>query len=68
MAEDFDLSCPLTIKDYPHVLLAHGGGGRLMQQLIESVFLPAFANPLLGQRHDGAVIDLGGRRLAFTTD
>jgi hydrogenase expression/formation protein HypE len=26
----FALSCPFPIQDYPHVLMAHGGGGRLM--------------------------------------
>jgi len=39
-----------------------------MDQLIAKMFAPAFANPLLAQRHDGAVIDLNGQRLAFTTD
>lgn len=48
--------------------MAHGGGGRLMQDLIEHVFRPAFGNPLLDQRHDGAVFDPGPGKLAFTTD
>jgi hydrogenase expression/formation protein HypE len=61
-------TCPLPISRYPQVLLAHGGGGRLMHQLIDKLFLPAFANPFLDQRHDGAVIAMGGTRLAFTTD
>lgn len=61
-------SCPLPLTDPPQVLLAHGGGGRLMQQLLDTVFLPAFANPLLATRHDGAVLDIGGVKLAFTTD
>ncbi|MBI3990447.1 MAG: hydrogenase expression/formation protein HypE [candidate division NC10 bacterium] len=65
---DFTLSCPIPITDYPNVLLAHGGGGKLMHQLIEKMFVPVFQNPTLDQRHDGAVIDLGGVRLAFTTD
>jgi hydrogenase expression/formation protein HypE len=65
---DFSLSCPIPIDDYPHVLLAHGGGGTLMHQLIERMFLPAFRNPLLDARHDGAVLAPGGVRLAFTTD
>jgi len=60
--------CPLPISDYPNVLLAHGDGGRLTQDLIEHVFAPAFANPQLAQRHDAAAIELGGTRLAFTTD
>jgi len=65
---DFSLSCPIPINDYPHVLLAHGGGGTLMHQLIERMFVPAFRNPLLDVRHDGAVLAADGRRLAFTTD
>ena len=68
MPTDFALSCPLPIQDYPTVLLAHGGGGRLMQNLIEKIIAPAFRNPLLDQKHDGAVIELPGQRLAFTTD
>jgi hydrogenase expression/formation protein HypE len=49
-------------------LLAHGGGGRLTNQLIESVFLPAFSNRALNSRHDGAVLSTGGASLAMTTD
>jgi hydrogenase expression/formation protein HypE len=60
--------CPVPLHDYPEVLLAHGGGGRLMHRLIESVFRRAFANPLLDAGHDGAVLPPTGRRLAFTTD
>lgn len=66
--EDVVLSCPVPITQYPHVLLAHGGGGRLMQQLIERMFLPAFGNPILNAQHDAAVIQLNGTMLAFTTD
>lgn len=50
------------------VLLAHGGGGRLMHELLERIFLPAFDNPALAERHDGARLDLAGAQLAFTTD
>jgi hydrogenase expression/formation protein HypE len=68
MTDDSIASCPIPLNDYPQVLLAHGGGGRLMDQLIAKMFSPAFANPILAQRHDGALINLNGRRLAFTTD
>jgi len=64
----FTATCPPPISDHPHVLLAHGGGGRLMQQLIDKLMRPAFDNPLLAQQHDGAVIEFVGTRLAFTTD
>jgi len=49
-------------------VLAHGGGGRMTQQLIESVFLPAFGGPVPGERHDGALFDLDAGKFAFTTD
>lgn len=62
------MQCPLPINQYPQVLMAHGGGGRLMQQLLEQVFFRAFANPALDERHDGALLEVGGARLAFTTD
>ncbi len=61
-------SCPIPIEQYPHVLLAHGGGGTLMHQLIEKMFVPSFKNSLLESRHDGAVCNLNGVKLAFTTD
>jgi len=66
--KEFSVSCPLPLEQYPQVLLAHGGGGKLMHQLIERVFVGAFGNPLLDARHDGATFDVGGARLAFTTD
>jgi hydrogenase expression/formation protein HypE len=65
---DFTPACPIPISQYPHVLLAHGGGGRLMHQLIGKMFLAAFRNPLLEMQHDSAVVDLTGKKLAFTTD
>jgi hydrogenase expression/formation protein HypE len=68
MPTDFPSNCPAPLTDHTQVLMAHGGGGRLMQQLIERMFLRAFANPLLETRHDGAVIPIQSRRLAFTTD
>ena len=64
----FELSCPVPRVADERIVLAHGGGGRLTHQLIEKIFLPAFSNPLLEQRHDGAVLAVNGVRLAFTTD
>ena len=60
--------CPLPISDYPTILLAHGGGGRLTQMLIERLVLPAFANPALETLHDGARPEVNGVSLAFSTD
>ncbi|MEO8285207.1 MAG: hydrogenase expression/formation protein HypE [Chloroflexota bacterium] len=65
---DFTLTCPIPISEYPNVLMAHGGGGTLMHKLIEKMIIPAFSNPLIEGRHDGATFGVGGARLAFTTD
>jgi hydrogenase expression/formation protein HypE len=76
------LQCPIPISEYPTITMAHGGGGRLTQMLIERMFVPAFASPTLEALHDGAILPLpheyagegrgrgqgGGPRLAFTTD
>lgn len=68
MSEGFELACPVPIRDYPRVLMAHGGGGRLMHDLVERMFGAAFANPWLDRRHDAAVLPATPHRLAFTTD
>ena len=60
--------CPIPIEQYPNVVLAHGGGGKLTHQLIEKMFLTAFSNTFLQTRHDGAVLDPPSSKLAFTTD
>ena len=64
----FNLSCPVPRVADDRIVLAHGGGGRLTHQLIEKIFIPAFSNATLEQRHDGAVVPVNGARLAFTTD
>lgn len=66
--KDFKLQCPIPISEYPRVLLAHGGGGRLMHNLIEKMFGAAFSNDILMQGHDSAQIMLDGNKIAFTTD
>lgn len=50
------------------ILLAHGSGGKLQQQLINKVFLPAFSNPILNRLEDQASLNLPPGRVAFTTD
>jgi hydrogenase expression/formation protein HypE len=68
MAKSFTISCPMPVSSSEFVMLAHGGGGRLMHQLLEQFVIPAFRNEELEVRHDGAVLDIGKARLAFTTD
>lgn len=60
--------CPIPLRDYSNILLGHGGGGKLSNDLLEHVFLPAFDNPTLAQRGDSATIEVNGGRLAVSTD
>jgi hydrogenase expression/formation protein HypE len=39
-----------------------------MHQLIGKMFLTAFRNPLLETQHDSTVVELTGKKIAFTTD
>lgn len=60
--------CPIPISNYPHILFAHGGGGKLSHQLITTMIAAHFDNPALHQLHDGAVVSVGKNQLAFSTD
>jgi len=64
----FALSCPLPFSEDAQVTMAHGGGGRLMHELIEKIFLPAFGGAPLAARHDSAVLPARPGRWALTTD
>ena len=50
------------------ILLDHGSGGKLSHRLITDLVLPVFDNAILSPLHDGAVLDIDGQRLAFSTD
>ena len=64
----FEPACPLPASEKKTVQLAHGGGGRLMQQLIRDVFVRSFGDPLSTHLHDGATWPVEKGTLAFTTD
>ncbi len=67
---DYDFeqwTCPIPLRDSPHVVLGHGGGGKLSAELVEHLFLPAFNNQALSQLGDSAVVEASGR-LALSTD
>ncbi len=71
MADSLDFegwSCPLPLRDYPRVVLGHGGGGALSQDLVDHLFVPAFANPTLEALGDASVVDVPAGRIAITTD
>jgi len=61
-------SCPLPLRDYPAIVMGHGGGGKLGNELVEHLFVPAFRNPELENLGDAAVIDVASGRLAMSTD
>jgi len=50
------------------ITMSHGAGGKATQTLIEAIFLDAFRNPLLEPLEDSARLQVGGARLAMTTD
>jgi len=61
-------TCPLPLRDYPNIVLGHGGGGKLSAELVEHLFLPAFRNSALANLGDSAVLTLPAGRLAYSTD
>lgn len=61
------LNCPLPLQ-YEQIVMAHGGGGRLMQQLLARVVHPIFNNDYTQQQHDSAVLNIAEQKLAFTSD
>jgi len=68
MRQGPDLSAATELRE-SHVSLAHGNGGRLMRELIESVFACAFADPLLDTGVDAAALETrDGEQLVVTTD
>ena len=62
------LTCPAPHPTKDTILLGHGSGGRLSAELMRSVFLPAFHNPVLARLDDQAIVYVNGVRLAITTD
>jgi len=51
-----------------HIVLAHGGGGQLTDELVSESILPRLGNGSLNQLLDAGLIDDGNGRLALTTD
>ena len=65
--DDIAFSCPVPLPGDETIKLAHGGGGRATERLLNSIFRPALDGPELSRRHDGAHLDLNGP-VAMTTD
>lgn len=58
----------MPLRDYPQIILGHGGGGKLSAELIEHLFLPAFENTHLANLGDSTVVNVPQQRLAISTD
>jgi len=53
---------------FDKILLDHGSGGKISHRLTTDMLLPVFDNPILAELNDGAIFELNGMRLAFSTD
>lgn len=61
------MDCPVDLSSNDHILMAHGGGGRMTKRLIDS-FVHLFDHPALKLQTDSADLRIPTHRLAFTTD
>jgi len=57
----------MPLRDTKRIVMGHGGGGILSEELIENLFLPAFGSAG-GPSRDSAVLETGTGRIALTTD
>ncbi len=62
-----DWVCPLPLRETKRIVLGHGGGGVLSEELIENLFLPAFGTSG-GPARDSAVLSVEAGRIALSTD
>lgn len=66
----FNLVCPPLIRNNKNISLGHGSGGFLTHELIKDIFNKYFANPILDEGNDGAVVDfpLTEGKMVVSTD
>lgn len=58
----------MTTNDNEKILLAHGGGGQLTEELIHKHILPKLQNKTLAKLGDSAELNVSSSSLCFTTD
>ena len=58
----------MKTKKHDRILLAHGGGGQLSDELIRHHILPRFKNDALSELADSAKLNLSSESVCFTTD
>jgi hydrogenase expression/formation protein HypE len=62
------LVCPAPLPPVDRVQLGHGSGGKLSAVLLRERFLPHFTDEALARLGDAAVVDIGGHKIAMSTD
>ena len=61
--------CPIPLSHKDKILLGHGSGGKMMNDLIRHTFLPPLDNPALRAGDDAGVVQVNEcTRLAISTD
>jgi hydrogenase expression/formation protein HypE len=65
--------CPVPLRHMTHIVMGHGSGGKMTQELIDRVFKPNFSNPALSAGNDFAALTPpawvnASTRLAVSTD
>lgn len=63
-----ELVCPAPLVAKDKILLGHGSGGKLSAELVRDIFLAHLRNPVLARLDDQAIVNIQGKRMAFTTD
>lgn len=58
----------MTTTKNDRILLAHGGGGQLTDELVRNLILPSFDNDVLARLSDSAELNLASGSVCFTTD
>lgn len=66
-APRFTGNCPLPKLGFDVITMAHGSGGLLTHQLLESAVFKLLKNDHLDDQHDGALLEVSGK-IAFSTD
>ena len=61
------LQCPMPELDYDIITLGHGSGGKLTNRLLDQTIFDIFKNDTIDTRHDGAILDMGGK-VVMSTD
>jgi len=60
--------CANPFSENERISMAHGGGGKLSQRLLDEIFLPAIGTSSLHRKLDSALLDFPGSKIAMTTD